>query len=92
MKPHPLASKLMLLKNECHAAGLHVTAQKLEIAVKAIGWEIVARGEDPPIGPCPPWLTGKKAQEKHEARHKRSIATMRRAAWKEIDKLPGLNK
>ena len=41
-----LASEIMLLKDRCMRVGLVLTSHSLELATKAVGWEIAALLQD----------------------------------------------
>ena len=80
-KLNPLISKLCLLQNEFAKAGFHITARKMNLAIKAFGWEMVTKT---PCNPYPKWCKTKKDHALHERAHQKA----QDRAWLEIAKLP----
>lgn len=78
--PHPLAVELVNLKERLVREGLTSTASRLEIAVRAIGWEIAYK-----LPPNPLPVNATRAERMLLAKWHRQAKAI---ALKELEKLP----
>lgn len=86
--PNPLAVELSTLKFKLDQAGLHITARKLEHAIRAIGYELAINleksGHWRAILPFAHW--SKKEKKAWEKNMKRDRARHVKELWKALEK------
>lgn len=78
-KLNPLIFDLCQLQDKFAKAGFHITARKMNLAIKAFGWEAVTK-----MGYSPPKGLTKKEYDRLEKAHTKAVDK----AWFEIAKLP----